>query len=99
VFGLKVDKCFLFKIHSSVFGNDFFWQCSTTLKIFVLWIIKLLCGPTHKLVIHTIGLDASNNPVFNGKNYGKSEEPMGFEEKNPFVNIYSTNPQFLKKNC
>jgi hypothetical protein len=43
-----------------------------TLKIFVLWIIKLLCGPPHKLVIH-IGLDASNNPVFNGKNYyGKS---------------------------
>jgi hypothetical protein len=54
--------------------NDFFWQCGMMPKIFVLWIIELLYGPPHKLVIH-IGLDASNNPVFNEKNYyGKSEE-------------------------
>jgi hypothetical protein len=57
------------------------------LKIFVLWIIKLLYGPPHKLVIHIqVGLDTSNNPlaVFNEKiNYGKSEEWV-LKKKNLF---------------
>jgi hypothetical protein len=55
VFGFKIDECFLFKIHSSVFWQKNIQQNCKLFKTFSLRMIISLCGgPYYNLVIHRL---------------------------------------------
>jgi hypothetical protein len=97
VFGLKFDKGFLFKIHSLIFGDKFFWQHNMISKTssFGLSIIKLLYIWATTQISYPDWTRCFNNPVFNDKNIMEKVKSKFWREYLSLLTFYVL--QFLKK--